>query len=266
MRTSIGVAAVLAGVLLLAAPAALASDGRREINQACVAAGCFPGDTAGFPVQLTTAGGYVLTSNLSVPDANTSAIQATNGVRIDLNGFEISGVTTCTGSPVTSCTPTGGGFGVDGGTRVVIENGAIRRMGSYGIGSGPGTLVENVVLEQNGGDGARGNYGSTAWIIRDSRILNNGGHGINFLYTGAAGNLVTGNTVYGNREGGITNAVGVVTNNSVAFNGDYGLYLGGNVAIGGNGFFENNGGNANPQINGGDQMFGNSCASQATCP
>jgi hypothetical protein len=139
-------------------------------------------------------------------------------------------------------------------------------MGSYGIGSGPGTLIENVVVEQNGNDGIRGNYGSTAWIIRDTRILNNGGDGIDFLYGGAAGNLVTGNTVYGNREAGITNAVGSVTNNSVAFNGDYGLYVGGNVAIGGNSFFENNGGNANDQINGGDQMFGNSCASQPTCP
>jgi len=33
---------------------------------------------------------------------------------IDLNGFVISGVTTCSGAPVTSCAPTGTGIGIDG--------------------------------------------------------------------------------------------------------------------------------------------------------
>ena len=53
-------------LLLAFAGPALAVDGVVEINQTCaVNTGCFAGDTPGFPVTITVAGSYRLTSNLS---------------------------------------------------------------------------------------------------------------------------------------------------------------------------------------------------------
>ncbi len=70
---------------------ATADEGRREINQACAALGCFPGDPAGFPVVITTPGSYVLTGNLGVQnlDSQGISIQIDGVLIIDLNGFEI---------------------------------------------------------------------------------------------------------------------------------------------------------------------------------
>jgi len=77
-------------LLALAGPA-LAVDGVLEINQACaVNTGCFAGDTAGYPVTITDAGSYRLTSNVILPDLFTDAIHVSkNDVAIDLNGFTI---------------------------------------------------------------------------------------------------------------------------------------------------------------------------------
>ena len=87
------------------AGSALAGDGSREINQACADnTGCFTGDATGLPVKITGAGSYRLTSNLIVPDENTTGIEvSTSDVSIDMNGFAIirSG---CEGA-TTNCTP-----------------------------------------------------------------------------------------------------------------------------------------------------------------
>src|SRR5437870_3755247 len=61
-----------------------------------------PGDLQGFPVTISVAGSYRLSGNLTVPDANTTAILVTvDNVTIDLNGFSIIGPTVCVGMPVT---------------------------------------------------------------------------------------------------------------------------------------------------------------------
>jgi len=97
--TRIAMASAL--VTALAAAPALAVDGVLEINQACVAAGCFPGDGPGFPVEITIPGSYRLTSNLTVPDDDTTAIllQGVRLVNLDLNGFSILGQYACGVSP-----------------------------------------------------------------------------------------------------------------------------------------------------------------------
>jgi hypothetical protein len=111
-------ARALAGAIFaIAPPHAHAVDAVIEINQTCAAAGCFGGGAPGFPVTITEAGSYRLTSNLDVsspPDpANTSAIQIrVSGTTIDLNGFTIPGITACTSAV---CKSTGSGHGVDGG-------------------------------------------------------------------------------------------------------------------------------------------------------
>ena len=93
-------------VLVLLAPFGLANDGVLEINQACaVNTGCFPGDTGGFPVTIDGSAGrsYRLTSDLTVPSADTSGIVVTiSDVGIDLNNFAILGP-----CPKRACTPPG---------------------------------------------------------------------------------------------------------------------------------------------------------------
>lgn len=130
---------------------ALAADGVLEINQACVANGCFQGDTAGFPVELTNPGSYILTSNLALTNANTSGIFVrADNVNIDLNGFAIIGPTSCSGDPsedARSCTnaptnPTNPSVAIksidlenplDANHRVTISNGTLRGTGAVGI-------------------------------------------------------------------------------------------------------------------------------------
>ena len=76
------------------ASSAWAVDGVVLINQASALAGnVTPGDTPGFPVTISQPGSYRLAGNLTVPDANTTAIEvtATGQVTVDLNGFVISG-------------------------------------------------------------------------------------------------------------------------------------------------------------------------------
>src|SRR2546428_10232429 len=89
----------LALVLLLAGLSCnmYAVDGVVLIDQnRALAGGVTPGDAPGFPVTLSVAGSYRLSGNLTVPDANTSAIQVTaDNVTIDLNGFTILGPVVC---------------------------------------------------------------------------------------------------------------------------------------------------------------------------
>src|SRR6266700_7689406 len=91
----------LAGLaVVLVAPAVLAVDGVVLINQSTVMA------AGGFPYTITQPGSYRLSGNLTVPDANTTAIQVmADNVTIDLNGFSIIGPMVCNGFPVTSCSP-----------------------------------------------------------------------------------------------------------------------------------------------------------------
>ena len=154
---------LLTAFLLGLTSPAHAGDGVIEINQAkALAGGVNPGDTEGFPVTISESGSYRLTGNLTVPDENTTAIEVTAGdVTIDLNGFAIEGPTECTGpnspSPVTSCSPTGSGIGIDGigslpqpSTSVI--NGTVRGMGDMGVRT-TGGHVENLRAISNGSIG-----------------------------------------------------------------------------------------------------------------
>lgn len=122
---------LLAGLLtmlgcLVVHPAS-ATDGVREINQACVATGCFPGDTPGFPVQLTSEGAYRLTSNLVVSVGAVGGVYVGSKVDLDLNGFVIRGPGTCSGSGGSvSCVGLAGyGVVVDNAGPSSVRNGMI---------------------------------------------------------------------------------------------------------------------------------------------
>src|SRR5947207_10653708 len=106
-----------------------AVDGVVLINQSAALAGnVTPGDTPGFPVTISVSGSYRLSGNLTVPDANTTAIEIdADNVTIDLNGFSIIGPTVCSGVPVTSCSPTGSGVGITSFQSMIsVYNGVIR--------------------------------------------------------------------------------------------------------------------------------------------
>src|ERR1700689_5095189 len=79
-----------------------AVDGVVLINQSNAAAGSItPGDAPGFPITISQSGSYKLSSDLIVPDANTTAIEITaKWVTIDMNGFSIIGPVACSGHPV----------------------------------------------------------------------------------------------------------------------------------------------------------------------
>ena len=89
MYKSVFVRVAFTGLLATMSSSLYAVDGVVLIDQNHALAGNItPGDTPGFPVTISQPGSYKLSSNLTVPDADTTAIQITsNNVTLDLNGF-----------------------------------------------------------------------------------------------------------------------------------------------------------------------------------
>jgi hypothetical protein len=229
--------------LFAAIPGSLyAVDGVVLIDQNHALAGNItPGDTPGFPVTISQSGSYRLTGNLTVPDANTTAIQITASyVNLDLNGFSIIGPVVCTSTPAT-CPAPGQGVGVQGGTGgqpsprgVRVSNGIVRGMGSLGIGLfGGGNVVERITAENNAGGGiiAAGNvfqssanqngaFGIFATIIQDSTADENHDVGIQI---DAEGGVAIGNAAHINGKEGISSPNGTVMGNTVTLNKGFGI-------------------------------------------
>lgn len=258
--------------LALALPAvAFAGDGRLEIHQACVATGCFPGDTAGIPVQTQANQSYVLTSNIAVGAVSTVGVVLEAGATLDLNGFTISGEVTCTGAPAVCSEQGFNGGGVLARTRATVRNGTIRGIRSFGIQADPFVRVENMLIEQNAAGGiSAGNDGATGCIVEDSRILQNGSGGISFAANdGALGARVVRNTIHGNTYAGVTGAISLLVDNVITSNGNLGAilnYSGSLTGFSGNQLYDNNGGNGNPQMSGGVSIGTNICGGDTSCP
>ncbi len=201
-------------IALLLTSAAHAGDGVLEINSSCALNnGCFSGDTAGFPVTITTTGSYRLTSNLPLPTADTSGIVVSaSGVSVDLNGFAIAGPVVCQGVP-TSCVPaTGTGVGIDatGFPGVRVRNGTVSGMGFRGVDLSSHAIVENVHARSNR---AQQIFVSVGSIVRDNVVHAGGNVGIQ---TGA-GSLVTGNSVSDHGNVGIQTGSGSTVTNNTAY-------------------------------------------------
>lgn len=182
--------------------ATMAEEGRHEINQACVAVGCFPGDLAGFPVEVKHEGSYVLTSDLDVSgetnpeDVSAIVVSGTQGVTIDLNGFMIVGGTFCVGTPPSSCSPTGTGSGIQSlNNSITIRNGKIFQVGSHCIEAISAIRVENMHLEDCGGNGIKVGQGS---FVIDNVVRRSGGNGVEVGTSSIArGNLIHANIGFG---------------------------------------------------------------------
>ena len=261
---------------------AFAVDGVIEINQAkAIAGGVTPGDAPGFPVTIDTPGSYRLTGNLTVPDANTDAIDiGASNVTVDLNGFAIIGPTVCTpvDAPVTSCSPIGSGNGVYASVDyqdTYVLNGTVRGMGNVGI-AGP-VRVESVRARSNGKFGIAIGKGSSGMLIGNTA----NGNGAGGIFVGGTGN-VTGNMAVGNGGNGIEAEASTVTDNMANDNGNNGIAvtLYGNVSgntVSGNSafglFLDKAVGYANnvvyrnaKTVSGGVQMGTNVCDGTTTCP
>lgn len=217
--------AILLCLLPMLGPSlAPADQGVLEINQTCaVNGGCFAGDDPGFPVEIESQGSYVLTSNLDVTvasdPANTTAIEVNDDhVVVDLNGHTILGPASCSSIPVTGCTNSGTGDGIDGRFYTTIKNGSIRGVGDDGILAGPGNRIIGVSLFSNGGSGVAGSDRVAVVEVASDR---NGVHGISLDSAGVARDVrVSGNAHMGFNVGGGT----VLTNVTAENNGATGIF------------------------------------------
>jgi hypothetical protein len=222
-----GLKALGLGIALLASAAVYAVDGVILIDQNRALSGnVTPGDAPGFPVTITQPGSYRLSSNLIVPDANTSAIRiAADHITLDLNGFAILGPVDCSGG---NCFGLGNGSGVEGGAggvhfNITIRNGTIQGMGGSGVElRGDSIVVEHLNVRSNGRDGISiGNsQDAGASIARYNTADRNGQNGI-VVSIG----LVTHNTVSVNLNHGIGVDQGTVSYNFVNRNSRFGLIL-----------------------------------------
>ncbi len=243
-----------------------AADGTIVIEQnRAIAGGVTPGDEPGFPVTLSQPGSYRLAGNLTVPDADTSAIVITaSGVTLDLNGFSIAGPLLCTGGPAVTCPATGKGNGIETANApaasprgVRVFNGSVRGMGLMGILlSGDGSSVEHVIGEQNAGGGMsvagnvsqsaatrNGSFGIIGLNVRDSNAVQNVGDGIIV----DSGGVATGNVSSAN--GGLGMAVfnGTATGNTIFVNTMFGIRANCPSALIGNTIVGNSGGTIDAQ-------------------
>lgn len=266
MRMARWVAAAVVSSTAFAFPAH-ASDGALEISQACVAAGCFPGDTPGYPVTITQAGSYRLTSNLSTASNTDTVIRFdVVDVHLDLGGFTISGPVTCTGSPAvcTGASVSFAGFGIQAVPGFgSVRNGTVRGIGRAGIAAGSAMRIEAVHLIGNGVNGIEGSWGSDGWIVEGCVVNGNGDSGMALIFGTGAGTLIRSNTVSRNGGVGISNS-GLVIGNSVHANGDYGASS--NPRIAQNVFTGNKAGGNTAQVNGASDLGGNFCGSDTVCP
>lgn len=253
--------------------------GITEISQGSVLS------SGGFPAVLTEPGSYRLTSNLLVPDENTTAIEIiADNITIDLNGFSILGPVDCSGL---ACNVTGSGFGVNGAANryLTVTNGTIRGMGRDGIGLGQDSRVEGVLVSDNGDDGItlggagivyrcivknNGGRGVKTAILKDSVVSSNFGAGVEI--SGNNG-VISGNQILFNNGDGITNRANpsnggsLIVLNAVYANGGFGLDLSNESSVsafGNNNFNSNNAGGA--QTQGGIEISTNICEGNTTCP
>ena len=288
----------LAATLFLA-PSAHAVDGVLEINQACVSVGCFSGDGNDFPVEITSPGGYRLTSNLLVPDAATRGIWIkAPSVDIDLNGFSIVRAA-CEDVVEGSCVPPAGtGTGIYGTEEDTstssVRNGTITGMGMHGISLARGARISGVTLKWNRGNGIYVHEGSSiitgctayqngaigisarhagisnsssyengseGFYVRNSTLLGSAASGNGGIGIHAESSLVSGNTASGNGDDGIFAENSTVSNNNSYNNTGYGLGLDSYSGYRGNTIRDN----TKVGVDGGVDAGGNVCDGETAC-
>ncbi len=196
-----------------------------EIDQErAEAGGVTPDDDPGFPVTISEPGSYRLTSNLIVSDTSTPAVDITaSGVALDLNGYAVRGPVSCTGIPVSSCSPSSGAPGIRTAARTFLHGGTVQGFGGAGVQAGGDSRLAHLIVSHNAGNGVtlQGDGGS----LHRTTVASNGGHGV------AAGTVsgfaqVVESTVRANQHRGITMCGGTVLHSNLHRNGAEGLQSG----------------------------------------
>jgi len=252
----------LTSVWLLTCGTAAATDGVVLIDQArALAGGVTPGDTPGFPVLISVSGSYRLSGSLTVPADTTGIITSSSApyVTIDLNGFEIHGGGGTTGDGIQ--------LGALGG-QLTVKNGTIRSMGGNGIAvliTPTSGIVTNVQVIGNNNSGIV--IQGTA-VVTECVVSANDGYGI--FVTSPSNAVIKGNLIRGNgtaiTDAGVSISRGLLSDNTILDNVGRGAQLSGNVGYHGNVLAGNNGGDANPQVQGGTNLGGNLCGTAACAP
>ncbi|RLA18672.1 MAG: hypothetical protein DRQ56_07030 [Gammaproteobacteria bacterium] len=200
-------------ILLLASvfPLTVAGDeGRIEISSvAATVGGITSGDAPGYPVQLTAAGSYVLTSNLLVPADTTGILITADDVSLDLNGFGIIGPVICTGVlPAITC-PAGAGQGISSGnTGVVVSAGIVSGFADGGIVLGDSASVHDILTRRNSRVGIQV---SERGHVQRVRAIENDGDGI----VAGHDSVVTANNITGNSGVGTVLGAGAGSSRNV---------------------------------------------------
>jgi len=286
---------VTLAAFLLAAVSAHAGPGALEINQACVAEGCFLGDAPGFPVTINQPGGYVLTSNITVSTENSAIQIVTNHVDLDMNGFSVEGPVTCTKYP-TICSTIPSGNGIDGtaltfgstihdGTVSGFTNGIVTDSNwrienvsvvfnkTGGIRARPGTRMLNLLVAFNEDSGISGDCAESGCSVVSGSAVHNNGTGI-YDYFGLR---VVGSTISNNTNNGILNINGgsLYEDNQIVSNGQFGVALNGGVVVDdpsppvtlkSNTITRNSGGNIQTGAGAFIDAGGNVCGTSVGCP
>ena len=232
-RTICALVAVALGSLITPRTA-LAADGQVAITQArAMAGGVTPGDAPGFPVSINLPGSYVLSSGLTVPDANTNAIVINaDHVTVDLNGFAILGPTDCSGG-LHPCANEGSGAGIITPAvrfNITIRRGTIQGMGADGVDlRGDSHVVEHLHLRSNGDAGVSvfPSADGGGSVVEHNTVQRNGGVGI------SSSGIVAYNTVNTNGSYGIVIiAPGIVLHNLISRNNDGLIFTGTGTYVG----------------------------------
>jgi hypothetical protein len=277
-------------VLALIPCIAIAAGGALEINQDCAAAGsCFKNSGAGLPgdlISISAPGAYVLTSDLLVSTPDGVAIYvnpSASPVDIDLNHHTIDGGGTCSGLPVTSCTPGNGNFGIDQFSAIPgtihLHDGTIRGFTKNPISAaiqlndaGDGTVMERLNIVENGGAVAISISSESATVggtvrLRDSQVARNKSAGVQ--KTGGPTNLtisIENSDLSGN---GVWGVVGFTSDTYVGNrfnnNGNFGVNCPSACALGSNSFSGNNSAGLQYSVGTLRDMGGNVCLDHA-CP
>jgi hypothetical protein len=269
---------VVLAATLSAAAALPAAEGDYEIDQACVAVGCFPGDTPGFPVTLANDGNYRLSSDLIVnANASTDALYVSaDRVDLDLGGHVIDAGGRCSGTPLT-CSGAAARRGINSeatGAIVRVRNGVLRGTAQVGVAvllSASGTRIEDLLVSDVNAQGIAisGVAGTELVSLERVRCIRNNGS-CGRVNTGARMHVSNSEFAYSTGVGLIVDGGSLVVDSHFVGNAGLGLSCSGAAeicAIGRNFFFSNNQLPANAQYGNGDyrSMGGNVCEDGA-CP
>lgn len=224
MKPAMAKPAIAAFLILLGSGLAHA-DGVIEINQACIATGCFTGDSPGFPVEIEASGSYRLSSNLQVPSGADGIVGSAPSISLDLAGFKLEGPVSCTADidsnsdllTDVACTGSSGRTGITG--VATIENGTVKGFSDgveIGADNGGLALIRNVRIRENSQRGI--DAGGRTLRLVDATVSTNGDTGV--LGNGETGRLlITGSIIRENANAGVYLANGVLRDSLIILNG-----------------------------------------------